>query len=51
MLRKDALLLQDSAQTALLQVTERIDDTNNRRQTDRLISDNDHIVNSINNRK
>lgn len=32
-------------------ISERIDDTNNRRQTDRLISDNDRIVNAINNRK
>lgn len=32
-------------------ISERIDDTNNRRQTDRLISDNDRIVNTINNRK
>lgn len=35
--RKDALSLQDSAQTDLFQVTEGIDDTNNRRQ----ISDNE----------
>lgn len=32
-------------------ISERIDDTNNRQQTDRLISDNDRIVNAINNRK
>lgn len=32
-------------------ISERIDDTNNRKQTDRLISDNDRIVNAINNRK
>ncbi|MDE7301799.1 MAG: hypothetical protein K2N60_00615 [Oscillospiraceae bacterium] len=32
-------------------ISERIDDTNTRQQTDRLISDNDRIVNAINNRK
>lgn len=32
-------------------ISERIDDTNARQQTDRLISDNDRIVNAINNRK
>lgn len=32
-------------------VSERIDDTNNRKQADRLINDNDRIVNAINNRK
>lgn len=32
-------------------ISERIDDTNTRQQTDRLISDNDRIVNAINSRK
>ncbi|MBD5138285.1 MAG: hypothetical protein HDT24_03105 [Ruminococcus sp.] len=32
-------------------ISERIDDTNTRRQTDRLINDNDRIVNAINNRR